>query len=112
MINTDSIKVFIRSDPVTDSVAISFVTIGRNGKRYIAEPITLNFKEIGGAEATKPTLTIYSEVATPFLQAMAQALDERGIKTENDFKIQGLLEATKYHLEDLRKLIFNTGESK
>lgn len=41
-----------------------------------------------------------------FLKAFAEALDEKGVKTENDFKIQGLLKATKYHLEDMRKIVF------
>ncbi len=40
------------------------------------------------------------------LKAFAEALDEKGIKTENDFKIQGLLEATKKHLNDMRRLVF------
>ena len=45
-------------------------------------------------------------VSTQIFSALAEALDKQGVKTENDFKIQGLLEATKYHLEDMRKLVF------
>lgn len=44
-------------------------------------------------------------VAQDFLQALAEALDDRGIKTDKDAKIQGTLEATEYHLEDLRSLL-------
>lgn len=40
-----------------------------------------------------------------FLKAMAEALDKEGVKTENDFKVAGLLEATKYHLEDMREIV-------
>ena len=37
---------------------------------------------------------------------VAKALDNTGVKTDNDHKIQGLMEATKYHLEDMRKMVF------
>ena len=53
-------------------------------------------------------LKIPNIMAKEFFKAFAEALDEQGIKTENDFKIQGLLEATKYHLEDMRKIVFKT----
>lgn len=38
------------------------------------------------------------------LKAFADKLSDLGIKTDNDHKIAGTLEATKYHLEDMRKL--------
>lgn len=38
------------------------------------------------------------------IQALAEAFATKGIKTNNDHKNEGLLEATKYHLEDMRKL--------
>lgn len=44
-------------------------------------------------------------IAQEFLQALAEALDKNGIKTDKDAKIQGTLEATKYHLEDMRSLL-------
>ena len=39
------------------------------------------------------------------LKELADAIANMGIKTDSDFKIQGLLEATKYHLEDMRSLL-------
>ena len=49
-----------------------------------------------------PTLTLdLSE-----LKALGDAIAEIGIKTDSDMKREGLLEATKYHLEDFRKLVF------
>ena len=44
-------------------------------------------------------------IAQDFLQGLAEALDKQGIKTDKDAKIQGTLDATRYHLEDLRKLL-------
>lgn len=37
--------------------------------------------------------------------ALAEFLDKNGIKTDNDHKIQGTLDAQRAHLEDLRKLL-------
>jgi hypothetical protein len=104
------IKVYIQRDIPTDTINITFITTDKHGKRYRAKPISLDFEELN--YESKPTLQIMGDVAPTFLQALAQALDENGIKTENDFKIQGLLEATKYHLEDLRRLIFKKEEIK
>lgn len=50
-------------------------------------------------------MKIPSFFAPSFLAALAEALDKNGIKTDKDAKIQGTLDATKYHLEDLRKLL-------
>jgi len=44
-----------------------------------------------------------------WLEALAEALDGAGIKTDKA-KAEGLLEATKYHLEDMRNLVFDRGE--
>ena len=40
------------------------------------------------------------------LQALADGLAQKGLKTSNDHKNEGLLEATKSHLEDMRNLVF------
>jgi len=36
---------------------------------------------------------------------LAEELDKRDIKTDKDAKIQGILEATRFHLMDLRELL-------
>lgn len=38
------------------------------------------------------------------LKGLAEALATRGVTTEPQAKLEGTLEATKYHLEDLRTL--------
>ena len=50
-------------------------------------------------------MKISNFLANDFLKALAEALDQQGIKTDKDAKIAGTLEATKYHLEDMRKLL-------
>ena len=50
-------------------------------------------------------MTISNFLANDFLEALAEALDQQGIKTDKDAKIAGTLEVIKYHLEDMRKLL-------
>ena len=50
-------------------------------------------------------LKIPHTIANELFESLAEALDSKGIKTDKDAKIQGTLEATKYHLEDMRKLL-------
>lgn len=40
------------------------------------------------------------------LKAIVEAFSEKGFKTSNDHKIEGLLKATNKHLEDMRTLVF------
>ena len=100
------IKVYIATEPWSAKIGILF-TEERNGKRYVVKPVDLVFEEVKDNSATEPTIRFDHFLAPEFLKALAEALDKHNIKTENDFKIQGLLEATKYHLEDMRKITFN-----
>lgn len=94
-------KVSIWREPWNNYIGIMFWE-EREGKIYAAEPVQLVFKEAPeGHTAGGPTLRINSLT----LQSLAEALDEQNIKTDKDAKIQGTLEASRYHLEDLRKLL-------
>lgn len=61
--------------------------------------------EIKDGFMQEPSLILPGSIANEIMQAMANAFAEKGLKTDSDHKIQGTLEATKYHLEDLRKLL-------
>lgn len=67
--------------------------------------IILNHKAGTPIDGIKPTLFINSESQQEILKALADALDAEGVKTDNDHKLIGTLDATRYHLEDLRKLM-------
>lgn len=54
-----------------------------------------------GAMPMKPTIELDDEQ----LQAFANALNELGISPQKEF-VEGKLEATEKHLEDMRKLVF------
>ena len=57
------------------------------------------------AQIIEPSLKLPGNIGRALLQAFAEALDKDGIKTDKDAKLQGTIEATKYHLEDLRTLL-------
>lgn len=46
----------------------------------------------------------FCRISDEALKPFADKLSALGIKTDDDHKIAGVLEATKYHLEDMRKL--------
>ena len=69
-----------------------------------------NIKRIKEGEAKSddilPTFILGGLDSKSMLIALAEALETEGVKTPNDFKIQGLLEAKSAHLEDMRRLVF------
>lgn len=98
-------KVRIYSNPWDNTTNIAFL-VQKNGQWHIAKPVELVFEPIeDGTMNIPPTIMLSSEVAHEFLTGLAQALDDRGIKTDSDAKLQGTLEATKFHLEDMRGLL-------
>ena len=62
---------------------------------------TATFYEEGSAVVDKPTLSLNPET----LQAFADELAYIGIKPQKGF-LEGKIEATEKHLEDMRKLVF------
>lgn len=56
-------------------------------------------------EPVKPFLTISGMMARDLFKGLATALDEKGFKPDSNAKIEGTLNATKYHLEDLRTML-------
>jgi len=75
------------------------------GRRYIAKPLNLIFEEVKDGYVVEPTIEISSFMAEDFLRAWADVLKEYGIIKKETTEINGALEATKYHLEDLRQLL-------
>lgn len=100
-------KVYISDGFEFDGLRI-FITTEESGKILLAKPVELVFEKVNPCEFNDPTLKVSGYVANDFLQAFQDALSKRGIKTDNDHKLQGTLEATKYHLEDLRKIVFKS----
>lgn len=54
----------------------------------------------------KPTLTLRRGAIEKLQEAFLKRAGEKGLRTEPEAKLSGLLEATKAHLEDMRRLVF------
>ena len=98
-------KVKIKIDGFGDLISIYlYEERGGNGEIFIAKPVDLVFKKRVSGISAKPTLEI-PDYDGNFLTNLAEELDKRDIKTDKDAKIQGILEATRFHLMDLRELL-------
>ena len=71
-------------------------------RRMIAKPVELEFIEWKPLIKVEPTLRI--DDGREFLQSLRDALDDLGIPSNRHAKVEGLLEAQKAHLEDMRKI--------
>lgn len=92
-------------EPWSATINFMFGQEREDGKLYIVKPMEMTLEPYKEGEHRDPSLRIGYDMAPQFLKALAEALAEEGVKTDNDHKIQGLLDATKYHLEDMRKLM-------
>jgi hypothetical protein len=73
---------------------------------YIARPVELIFDlQKKGEYLKEPTLKIFGTATGSLLSSLAEELSKNKIKPESDSKLIGTLDATKYHLEDLRRLL-------
>ena len=53
----------------------------------------------------QPTLKLSNDQMDALARACIDWANRKGIRTDSEEKTQGKLEATKYHLEDLRKML-------
>jgi len=97
-------RLHIYQDPMFGGVSLVFFE-DRGIKRFISKPIKLEMEEYEEGADYKPTIIIPRHYSQEFLKNLAEELDYKGVKTDNDAKIKGTLDATKFHLEDLRKLL-------
>jgi len=100
----NEIKVRTWYDPTRDTLCMLLFQ-RKEGRMYVAKPIEFVFHEVNEYDIKEPTLMIPDTMARSLLKDIAENLDKLGIKTIQDAKIEGELNATKYHLEDLRKLL-------
>lgn len=82
-----------------------YYNIGKDGNMVETthlgnEPYILN------DDKYKPFMIIPMQMAQSFLLEFTKALAGMGIRTENEHKNEGRLEATEKHLADLQKIVF------
>lgn len=95
------IKFWIQKDPAFDQVSIW----GRAGECAV-QPVNLEFKKVNAGEPISPTLSLPGLNAKEFLQALTDAIAEFGIVPSGHLPPREEIAAVKYHLEDMRALVF------
>jgi hypothetical protein len=102
-------KVFIQRRGWSDSIAVYIVQ--RDGSKALLAGVekdgNLVFSEVDGKGEDKPTLMLPSFA----WQLLVDAITDTTPPTKKQ-AVDAELVATKYHLEDMRKLIFKTKEDK
>ena len=88
----------VQDDKINNSRV--FVTL-ENGQ--FLETQTVIGKEV------KPLFVLPFGLADEFMQAMAELLHKHGFKAKGQPVLQNEIDAVKYHLEDMRKLVFDNG---
>ncbi len=101
----DNLKVKIAYNIIQDEVDFLFYMDSYDG-RYLVMPMKFELKKREKDSLIKPTLSIPGNMAIIFMKSLAEALDGQGVKTENDFKLQGKIDSMNLHLEDMRKIAF------
>lgn len=100
------LKAFLNYNHAAGQVEIWIVDDLPSGRRAVAQPLDLTFvtmdEENGAAVPFRPTLALRDMQAQSFLKSLAEEIKNNGIRTDAG-KVEGELEATKKHLEDLRE---------
>lgn len=106
-------NVHIREDWNNGVVELFLFEEGENSVRYVAKPIELIFEKTERGQTLAPTLRLEQRSWAQFGQAFLEALEKAGfqavstkLQKEKGLKDEATLEATKYHLEDMRKIAF------
>lgn len=105
-------KIWIEREYLRDIYNV-YVGAKHGTRLFVARPVELIFDEVKeyspGTDIKNlaPFLKVDGLDAHDFFPALAKALAEIGFKDIKDTEqIKDILDATKYHLEDMRKLIF------
>lgn len=101
------VRIKVRSCPYMDAYDLVIYIRGSDGVYHVAEPMELKFKKMGDSSALhEPTLRVDSDVAGDLLDALLEEMGRKGIKTQEDSRVEGRLEAMSEHLNDMRQLVF------
>lgn len=93
-------KVHIVENPGTVMNRIYLVRYDRDGSSFIKQDGTVTTVAEGAKVMTSELY--FAEMSPDQLQALADALAQKGIKTNKDSVAEGKLLATERHLEDMR----------
>ena len=100
-------KVKIEHDPSIAGTRVWFYEECADGSIDVVGPLEFTIRKYEPAEAIlEPSLIIPRHKCNEFMSSLATALVEAGYKPDELKAHDRQVEAIKYHLEDLRKLIF------
>ncbi len=100
-------EVFCEYQDFAHQLNIYIFEIKPDGGRGICTSIDkMTFKSYIDGEMLDPTLSLKGFMARAFLQGMVNAAKKVGISPEGEPILENELVAVKYHLEDMRKLVF------
>lgn len=78
-----------------------------SGAAYLALPLNPVFERVDeGAIYPRPTISIDGFAAQEIMKDITNQFERKGIVPDSQERIEGVLEATREHLSDMRKLVF------
>ena len=72
---------------------------------FIAKPVELICEKVPFGRILQPTLSIEANLGNSFLKSAVKFAADNNIKPDSEHALKGKLDATSYHLEDLRKML-------
>ena len=106
-----SIHIEIERDPSIRGYSIWITKEKMDGTPQLALPLNLDFKDVILGEPEPPTLQLPRYTADEFLSGFATALATSGFKADELKNVNQQIDAMKYHLEDMRRLVFKNAGS-
>ncbi len=101
------IEVYFKKEEWSGQTNVYIMGIDTNGTRVLAKPMELDFSEYDDFKISKPSLSFDQfRGGSQFLQALLDGLVEAGFVPEKGPESE--LKATRFHLEDMRKITFKT----
>ncbi|MDY6862952.1 MAG: hypothetical protein SVR08_11890 [Spirochaetota bacterium] len=106
-------KVFCRHEEFANRLSFYIFKIDPDGAQSICTSLDkMEYSRYEVGKKIDPTFSLTGYIINPFLKEIANTLKEIGIKAENEPVLENELSAVKYHLEDMRKLVFENKEHK
>ena len=98
-------KVYLQYEPDLAGMGL-WILVERDGQKQVAMPLDLKFTVLKVGDRPKPTLEFDGGEGKEFLQSLAESLVLAGFKPDELKAKNNEVTAIKYHLEDMRKLVF------
>jgi hypothetical protein len=100
-------RIFIQQGMVRSSVDIWVIEDRPNGIVAILHGDKFDEYDKNAAVQIEPSLSIprFAFQGDNVAKILLKAIEDMGVKSDPDAKLEGTLEATRYHLEDMREML-------